>query len=559
MKWVGRLAPALLLVGALFGLAQPGAAQPLNAAAPPQTPEQQVLIATGQRIYREAIDSTGQPIKAMGPAGVVLDGRDAACVTCHRRSGYGTSEGKYNVRPITGLALFQEQTLAEHAPRIKAQLGTRQRPAYTDALLARAIRGGIDSSGKPLESVMPRFALSDNDMRALSAYLATLSVQDSPGVDEEEVHFATIIQPGVSPERRRAMLDIMQAFVKDKTSNVRSNEQRREAGVMRMNRAYRKWVLHVWELSGPSDTWDAQLQNFYQQQPVFAFLAGLGNASWKPIHLFAERMEIPSVFAQVDLPELGGENVYNFYFSRGLTLDAQVLAKFLGEQADKPASVLQIYRTDAPGLAAAAAFKAAAPAGLVVQDLPLEGVADARFWSKALAGNPGAAVLWLDRTDLEALPAHFSPGGAGNAAGAAMAVYASYAMLGGKLPSALANASSNVRLIYPSDLPPRHEARLLRTKMWMHTKNIALTDEFTQINTQFAMTVASDAMGHIMDSFSRDLLVERIEHIVAQTPAPSIYQSVSLGPGQRIAAKGSSVVLMGERGQLKSLSDWIVP
>jgi hypothetical protein len=66
-------------------------------------------------------------------------------------------------------------------------------------------------------------------------------------------------------------------------------------------------------------------------------------------------------------------------------------------------------------------------------------------------------------------------------------------------------------------------------------------------------------MGHIMDSFSRDLLVERIEHIVAQTPAPSIYQSVSLGPGQRIAAKGSSVVLMGERGQLKSLSDWIVP
>jgi hypothetical protein len=46
---------------------------------------------------------------------------------------------------------------------------------------------------------------------------------------------------------------------------------------------------------------------------------------------------------------------------------------------------------------------------------------------------------------------------------------------------------------------------------------------------------------------------------VAQTPSPSIYQSVSLGPGQRIAAKGSSVVLLGEKGQLKPLSDWIVP
>jgi hypothetical protein len=159
-------------------------------------------------------------------------------------------------------------------------------------------------------------------------------------------------------------------------------------------------------------------------------------------------------------------------------------------------------------------------------------------------------VLWLSKADLEALPA--------NASGA-IPVYGSYALLGGKVPSALASAGNNVRLIYPTDLPPRHESRLLRTKMWLHAKNIALTDEPTQINTQFAMTVVSDAVGHIMDSFSRDLFVERIEHMVAQTPSPSIYQSVSLGPGQRFAAKGSSVVLLGELGQLKTLSDWIVP
>jgi hypothetical protein len=377
-----------------------------------------------------------------------------------------------------------------------------------------------------------------------------LSASDSPGVDEEEIHFATVIQPGVTPERRRAMLDIMQAFVKDKTSNARSNEQRREAGVMRMNRSYRKWVLHVWELSGPSEAWDAQLQNFYRQQAVFALVGGLGNASWKPIHAFAERMEIPSVFAQVDLPALAGDNFYNFYFSRGLILEAEVLAKFLREQEDAPASVLQIYRPDEAGLAASAAFTAAMAGKQVVQDLRLQGTADAAFWQKALAGKPGALVLWLSKADLEALPA--------NASGA-IPVYGSYALLGGKVPSALASAGNNVRLIYPTDLPPRHESRLLRTKMWLHAKNIALTDEPTQINTQFAMTVVSDAVGHIMDSFSRDLFVERIEHMVAQTPSPSIYQSVSLGPGQRFAAKGSSVVLLGELGQLKTLSDWIVP
>ena len=544
----GVLVAALLWACSLIHASQAQTAVAATARA--DDAQQAALVAVGKRIYREAIDSSGASIKALGPAGVVIEGKDAACVTCHRRSGYGGSEGKYTVRAITGPALFEDQTLVEHAPRIKAQLGTRQRPAYTALTLARALRGGLDSSAKPLESVMPRFPLSDRDVAALAAYLATLSASDSPGVDEEEIHFATVIQPGVSPERRRAMLDIMQAFVKDKTSNARSNEQRREAGVMRMNRSYRKWVLHVWELNGPTESWDAQLQNFYRQQAVFALVGGLGNASWKPIHAFAERIEIPSVFAQVDLPALAGDNFYNLYFSRGLTLEAEVLAKFLREQSDAPQSVLQIFRPDESGVAVSAAFKAAASAGPVVNDLRLEGTADNAFWQRVLAGKPGALVLWLGKADLEALPA--------NASGA-IPVYGSYALLGGKLPSALASAGNNVRLIYPTDLPPRHDSRLLRTKMWLHAKNIALTDEVTQINTQFAMTVVSDAIGHIMDSFSRDLFVERIEHMVTQTTSPSIYQSVSLGPGQRFAAKGSSVVLLDEKGQLKTLSDWIVP
>jgi len=82
-----------------------------------------------------------------------------------------------------------------------------------------------------------------------------------------------------------------------------------------------------------------------------------------------------------------------------------------------------------------------------------------------------------------------------------------------------------------------------------------------QVNAQFAMTVVSDVVGHIMDSFSRDLFVERIEHVVGQTPMASVYQNVSLGPGQRFAAKGGSVVqvLDADRKQLKALSGWIVP
>lgn len=507
-------------------------------------------VALGQRIYRDGTGVAGQPLKALGAAQTALTGKDAACATCHRRSGYGTSEGKFVIRPIIGPALLQQQTVPVHAPRVRARVGVSQRPPYDETSLARAIRGGLDATGKPLDPVMPRYALSDEEMKALSAYLFSLGAKSSPGVDEHDIHFATVIQPGVAPERRRAMLDVMQAFVKDKGANVRSDEQRREAGNMRMYRSYRKWMLHVWELSGPSETWGAQLEAFYAQRPVFALIGGLGDVSWGPIHAFTERLEIPSVFPQVDLPVLTGTNQYTFYFSRGVVLEAEVLAKFVREQADA-GRIVQVYRREGAGAAAAAAFRAALTPGTTMEDQVLEGPASEAFWQRVHAGNPGTLVLWLGASDLTGAQA---PGGS-----AAPPVYLSSSLLSGRLPDSLAKA--NARLVYPSDLPPKRDARLLRNKLWLHNKSITITDEVIQMNTQFTMTVVNDVVGHIMDSFSRDYFVERIEHVVGQTPVASVYQSVSLGPGQRFAAKGSSVVqvLDADKKQLKALSGWIVP
>jgi len=508
-------------------------------------------LALGQRIYREGLGEAGQSLKAVGAAQTSLSAKDAACASCHRRSGYGASEGKFVIRPITGPALRQEQTAEVQSVRGKARLGVALRPPYDEALLARAVRTGVDSSGKPLNAVMPRYALGDAEMKALSAYLFALSAKPSPGVDEQEIHFATVIQPGVAPERKRAMLDVMQAFVRDKGANVRSDEQRREAATMRMYRSYRKWVLHVWELTGPSESWDAQLQTFYAQQPVFALIGGLGQASWQPIHEFSERLEIPSVFPQVELPVLTGINHYNFYFSRGVVLEAEVLARFLRELGDT-GRIVQVYRREGAGSAAAAAFRAALTSGATVEDQVLEGPASEAFWQRVYAGNPGALLLWLGAADLA---------GALAPSGAAPAVYLSSNLLSGRIPYALVKPGANARLVYPSDPPPKREARLLRNKLWLHNKGIPITDEVIQMNTQFTMTVVSDVVGHIMDSFSRDLFVERIEHVVGQTPMSSVYQSVSLGPGQRFAAKGSSIVqvLDADNKQLRPLSGWIVP
>jgi cytochrome c553 len=510
------------------------------------------LIALGQRIYREGIRPSGETLTAVGSAQIQRSGKDAACVACHRRSGYGATEGQFVVRPITGPALTHEQTLAVRSPRVKARLGSSLRPPYTEATLARAIRTGIDTAGKPLNPVMPRYALGDEEVKALAAYLFSLSTQASPGVDERDIHFATVIQPGVAPEQRRAMLDVMRAFFKDKDANVRWDEERRDAGNMRVDRAYRKWVLHVWELTGTSETWGAQLEANYAKQPVFALIGGLGNSSWRPIHEFSERFEIPCVFPQVELPVVSAANNYTLYFSRGVQLEAEVLARFLRDQGEA-GRIVQVYRSDEASSAAAAAFRTALKSGgdRPLEERVLEGPATEVFWQALAATRPGALVLWLGAEDVA---------GATALGAASPAVYLSFNLLGGKRPGTAPKEGGNIRLIYPSDLPPKHEARLLRNKYWLHSKGIKISDEKVQINTLFALAVVSDVVGHIMDSFSRDYFVERVEHAVATTPMPSVYPQVSLGPGQRFAAKGSSIVQIGaDEKSLKAVSPWIVP
>jgi cytochrome c553 len=549
-----------LVLQCIFAGAGVGRARAADAA----TDEAEKLIAlkaVGQRIYRDGVLPSGEPLVGSGAAQTRLTGKDVACATCHRRSGHGTTEGKFAIRPITAQALLQEDTVTVHSPRIKAQLGTRTRPPYTPDLLARALRGGVDAAGKPLDSLMPRYALSDENMRALSAYLFSLSAQNSPGVDEQVIHFATVVQPDVSPVQRRAMLDIMQAFVKDKDANARSEEQRRQAGTMRMYRAYRKWALHVWELKGPSETWGAQLEAYYREQPVFALvggiggIGGIGGAGWRPIHEFSERFEIPAVFPQVDLPVVSGANQYTFYLSKGITLEAEVLAKYLHEQG-LAGNVVQVYRREEQaGATAAAALRAALTAGAssVLEDRVVEGRVDEALWRTLYASKPSAVVLWLGEQDLgppPALPKTESP-----------PIYLSSALLGGRRAESAAAAGWNARLVYPSDLSPKHETRLLRSKLWLHNKGIPITDEAVQVNTQFAMTVVSDVVGHMADSFSRELFVERVEHVVGQTPAASFFPQVSLGPGQRFAAKGGSIVqlLDGDKPGVRAVSGWIVP
>lgn len=538
-------------------------------------------LAVGRRIYREGILPSGKRLQGLAAAKVTLAGADAACATCHRRSGYGSSEGSIEVRAITGPVLFGSRPVlpvppvattrgdlssaeAAHAKaaalravRSGALAGTRPRPVYDEAALARAIREGVDVNGRSMNPSMPRYAMEPAEIEALTAYLKTLSVQVSPGVTEDRIHFATVIQPDTDPAQRLALLEVLRTYMSDRNWGLRGEVRREDAGSVRLNRTYREWVLHVWDLSGPSDTWTRQLEAYNRQQPVFALVSGLGNASWRPIHDFSERFEVPCIFPQVEVPVLAERDFYTVYLSRGMTLEAQALARFLRDQGER-GPVTQVFRRDEASAAGAEAFRLAwtAATGAAPQERMLDEVPDQAFWRQLAQQTPrGALVLWLPPQDLaqaQVLVAAGSP---------VKAVYLSSSLNPGPRRGLAADGDGRVRLVYPQDMPAAREARLAVVRRWLNNKRIPLVDEKVQMNAYLAATVVGMVVSHSKDAYSRELLLERMEHQLGNALELSIYPHLSLGPGQRYASKGSYIVQVGgaDDRQLQPVSDWIVP
>lgn len=504
----------------------------------------------GQRMYREGILPSGAPMTGMAQGGVVRRASDAACASCHRRSGFGTAEGAFVVRPIAGADLYQTRAAPIVSPRIAQQLGKPVRPPYDDASLARAIRGGVDVTGRTMGELMPRYQFDDADMKEMIAYLKTLFAEAAPGVTDEVIHLATVIQPDVPAAKRQAMLDVLQVFIHDKNAGVRSDDLRRNAGIMRMHRAYRKWVLHVWELGGPPESWGAQLEASYRKQPVFALVSGIGVRSWQPIHEFSERFRIPCILPLTGLPALSEkENFYTIYFSRGISLEAEALARHLGS-GPGARKIVQVYRREDAGAVAAARFRATLEnAASRLEDLPVTGTPTAAFWRDLAALDASDIVLWLRSPDLSSAELARGEGSA------PPTVYLSASLLDGLQGI----RGARTLLTYPWQMPAERAPRVLRAQHWLRARALASREEEVQVNTYFAMTMVGEALMHLMDSFSREYFVERVEHGVTTTLMPSYFPHLSLGPDQRYASKGVYIVEDGGDAGPAAVSALIVP
>lgn len=509
----------------------------------------------GERIYRQGVLSSGQPLQARMQGDVDFSGAQVACINCHRRSGLGSVEGGRGVLPVTGSALFQPGPAGLWQKfNFKTQGNDFFRPAYDDASLSKAIRDGVTPTGRVMRAPMPKFELGQQDMSALIAYLKSLSNSPSPGVDETSLHLATVIAADADPAQRKAMLDVIEAFLNDKNTETRNESRRRQTAKDVMYTAYRKLDLQIWQLQGAPDTWDAQLQQYYQRQPVFAMVSGLAGERWQPVHDFCHRQAIACLFPNTDLPVVEAGDFYNVYFSRGVLLEADALGKYLIEQAPN-ARLVQVFREGGKGEAAAArlqqTLQAAGRQAAEQHKLAAGEKLDAGFWRGLTASQPAAElVLWLNADDLASMAAADLTG---------VRLYLSTALQGEQLPPNLKSLHDRVYLVSGVDAPAQRQDRVQRTKVWLQAKKIPISHEVLQANTFWTLMASSDAIKHLAGNFSSEYLLERTEDMTEGAGVLSIYPHLSLGPGQRFAAKSARLLKFAGDGSLMPIGDWINP
>jgi ABC-type branched-subunit amino acid transport system substrate-binding protein len=528
----------------------------------------------GEQMYREGILPSGQPMQSVVKGDIPVSGTSFTCVSCHMRSGLGSIEGGVFTTPTNGRTLYEKRDLpgsgnnrrntgmnmASKKKGVTPIQPPTSRPAYTDETLADVLRGGKDPSGRMLDMIMPRYNLSDSDMAIMVAYLKTLSNEFSPGVDDYSINFATIITEGVPADQADAMMNTLNSFVTSANQEQkRHQEQLVKLREIRTDLTYRPVRLFRWTLKGKPETWQAQLDELYRKQPVFALIAGISDSTWKPIHEFSESNKIPCILPNTEFPVVSDTDWYTLYFSKGFFQEGGAAARFILPQ-DQPAKgkkVLQIVRKSLQGLALAKGFEQGLKDRGLQQPVALEIDMDQALTSDTMKNildkeRPDVLALWTGSEDV----AHIAKMSKDLKLPSTVLVSSGY--LGQKMFSLPEQLRDIVFITYPYRLPHDEERFLRFLKKPRDGQKLSEEMRVVQSRVFGTLRVLTQALREIKGNFYRDYLYDTIS-MMADIEIP-LYERMSFGPGQRYASKGCYVVQLGKGSspELIKRSEWVI-
>jgi len=539
------------------------------------TPPAQEVQRLGERMYREGLLPSGEPMQSYVKGDIPAPGTAFSCVSCHMISGLGSVEGGVFTPPTNGKTLFQPRDMpgagnnrrnagmtmtSGKDKTLPAVQPLPARPAYSQASLADVLRGGRDPSGRTLNMLMPRYNLADSDMSILISYLEQLSSDYSPGVSKEAIHFATIIVEGVPKDQVAAMMDPLESFVRSANKQqVDFEAQRARLREKHLDPTYRRVRLSSWLLKGDPGTWRNQLEEYFRKEPVFALVAGISPDEWGPIHRFTEENGIPCILPNTDFPVVSADNRYTLFFSKGFAQEGEMAARYLISQDMPLASkkIVQVVDNTRQGQVLAEAFSQTItdqglPAPVTARQEAVATITGEYLQHLLEKEKPDILAIWADATALH----HVGMNLADN--GPLPLIMVSSSLLGKDLWSIPARIRASTYITYPFRLP-QDEARFERL-LKPADKKERMSDEIRIVKsrTYSSLRVLTQALREMKGEFYRENLMDVIG--MQQDIQLPLYERLSFGPDQRYASKGCYIVQLspGDKPELIKKSDWVI-
>lgn len=479
--------------------------------------------ARGRQIYHAGTspsgDELGVYLPLLGDRDRRFPARRYACAQCHGEDGLPSLEAGVDIPGIQAHRLG--------SPAHAGAGSTRSRPAYDRALLARAIRHGIDAGGNRLNVVMPRFEISDRDLDDLLTYLATLGNQQLAGVTATRCVLGIVVDDAADTATA-AMVETLRAFAKE--ANARGGIYGRE--------------LTLVERTTPD--WDATLAAAPDDGPL---------------SLIAVRDDADLPHGEVPLLVLGGEEplvdpppqprTWHLHPSQAEQLCVGV---------DHTAHVLQLP---------APQFVLLLPDGV---DDDLRAALRQRVAAQ-IGGVEGAALRALTRSELaelgEALAAHtvLLAGAAETKLQALQelgrgplprAVYCTHRLPAGSLRQVSAALLERLRLLLPVPLPAAASPTVAAFQDFLRGHGLPERAVPQRVAAMAGGIVLAEALKRCGTRASRDRLAQELGAL-HQLPA-GLFAPVTFSGGRHVGVRGAQVVRVDpESMTVVPCSDWCEP
>jgi cytochrome c oxidase subunit 2 len=123
----------------------------------------------GERLFLTGADTNGSPVPRTGGAPARMMNGGGGCASCHGTDGRGRTVSSMMASFTAPDIRWSVLTSTE-----STESGGSASTPFDETSFVRAVRDGLDPEGQPLKAPMPRWRLTDQQMRGLIAHIKTL-------------------------------------------------------------------------------------------------------------------------------------------------------------------------------------------------------------------------------------------------------------------------------------------------------------------------------------------------------------------------------------------------